>query len=67
MFCTNCGEHVKDGDHFCNRCGAPLQAPGGITPSPPASRSPQMPPAQNVPRRPRAAKPKNPYRDQIAE
>ena len=67
MFCINCGEHVKDGDHFCNNCGAPLQAPGGITQSPPAPRSPQMPPAQNASRRPRAAKPKNPYRDQIAQ
>jgi len=30
MFCSKCGTHVQDEDHFCNNCGAPLQASGGI-------------------------------------
>src|SRR5581483_8916149 len=31
MYCSACGERVKDGTHFCPNCGAPLQAPGAIT------------------------------------
>ncbi len=34
MFCSNCGTHMRDGEHFCNNCGAPLQVPGGILQQP---------------------------------
>ncbi len=32
MYCAACGQRVKDGAHFCENCGAALQAPGGVTP-----------------------------------
>ncbi|GCE08835.1 zinc-ribbon domain-containing protein [Dictyobacter aurantiacus] len=32
MFCSVCGQRVKDGARFCEHCGAPLQEPGAITP-----------------------------------
>ncbi len=44
MFCSNCGEQVKDGDKFCNNCGNPLQTT--VTPQrqppPPQSRGEQI-------------------------
>lgn len=36
MFCTACGQHMKDGAHFCDHCGAQLEQPGAITYSAPA-------------------------------
>lgn len=59
MFCSNCGSHVNDGDHFCNNCGAPLQAAGGV--------SQQSPAAQAASRRSGASKPQDPYKNQIAQ
>ena len=32
MFCSVCGQGVKDGARFCENCGTPLQEPGAITP-----------------------------------
>ena len=37
MYCSQCGAYAEDGAHFCNNCGAHLQAPGGVayqSPSP---------------------------------
>jgi hypothetical protein len=63
MFCSNCGSHVTDGDHFCNNCGAPLQAAGGV-----AQAQPQpAPPGRTPSSRAGASKAKDPYKDQIAQ
>lgn len=67
MFCSNCGTHVSDGDHFCNNCGAPLQAAGGVTPHSPAQTSPPTPPAPAPARRSGSSKPQDPYKNQIAQ
>ncbi len=69
MFCSNCGMHVNDGDHFCNSCGTSLQAEGGIAHQAPAQNSaPQQPVAAPRPAgRSGASKPKDPYKDQIAQ
>ena len=60
MFCSQCGTHVKDGEHFCSSCGASLQNPGAVQQqSPgPASRS-----ANNN----NSGKPQDPYKEQIAD
>jgi len=64
MFCSNCGTHVQDGDHFCNTCGAPLQTPGGIVQQPAGS----TPPATPAPsRRSSSNKVQDPYKDQIQQ
>lgn len=68
MFCATCGRPMKDGDRFCSNCGAPLQAAGAVMPSAPARRQVRTPAtAPNASHRPIANKPKNPYRDQIAQ
>lgn len=59
MFCTQCGAHVPDGAHFCDHCGAPLQAPGGVSQQPPTSVAPRSS------RRP--AKLQDPYQQQIKQ
>ena len=61
MFCSNCGAHVQDGDHFCNNCGAPLQMPGSIVQQPTGS----TPPAPS--RRSSSNKAQDPYKDQIQQ
>jgi hypothetical protein len=69
MFCSECGIHIQDGDHFCNNCGAPLQASGGVVQQPPVS----MPPATSTPSMPKtsrvsnSSKPQDPYKDQIQQ
>lgn len=55
MYCSACGQRVKDGDHFCQNCGAPLQAPGSVM------QEPQAP----APRGRAAAQ--DPYKEQIAQ
>jgi hypothetical protein len=30
MYCSQCGTHVKDGEHFCSNCGASLQKPAAV-------------------------------------
>ncbi len=72
MFCSECGIHVQDGDHFCNNCGAPLQAPGGVIqqpsiPIPPATPSPSTPAASKVSRVSSSNRPQDPYKDQIQQ
>src|SRR5579875_348942 len=56
MFCAACGQRVKDGAHFCENCGASLQAPGGVAYD-----------APEAPSRRTRSKPKDPYKDQIAQ
>src|SRR5690348_12780841 len=56
MFCAACGLRVKDGAHFCENCGASLQAPGGVTYD-----------APEAPARRTRGKPKDPYKDQITQ
>ncbi len=55
MFCSQCGMRVKDGAHFCDNCGAALQAPGGVS---------QVPPVKNSRG---ASKAKDPYKEQISQ
>jgi zinc-ribbon domain len=57
MFCINCGKHVQDGVHFCDNCGASLQAPGGVSYQQPA-------PARTSSR---AARPQDPYKEPIKQ
>lgn len=64
MFCSNCGGHAQDGDHFCNSCGASLQTTGGVAHSAPP---PLQDAAPNSARRASASKPQDPYKDQIAQ
>jgi|SRR5579863_1752783 len=70
MFCAQCGSHAEDGAHFCNTCGAALQAPGGIAYQQPQSYEPyQQPvqPVQKAARRSSSAKPQDPYKLQIQQ
>ena len=72
MFCSDCGTRVQDGDHFCNNCGAPLQALGGIVqqpsiPVPPAASLPSTPTASKISRASRSTRPQDPYKDQIQQ
>jgi predicted amidophosphoribosyltransferase len=72
MFCSACGIHVQDGDHFCNNCGAPLQAFGGIVqqpliPIPTAAPSLSTPAAPKISRVSSSNKPQDPYKDQIQQ
>jgi predicted amidophosphoribosyltransferase len=65
MFCTNCGHHVQDGAHFCDNCGAALQAPGGISyqqTAPTPTRASGPPKTAR-----RSAKPQDPYQQQIKQ
>lgn len=65
MFCSNCGSHFNDGDHFCNNCGATLQVQGGVTQH---AAAPAQPSAASTPsRRTATSKPQDPYKDQIAQ
>jgi predicted amidophosphoribosyltransferase len=54
MFCSQCGTGVKDGAHFCDNCGATLQAPGGVSQIPPGGHR-------------GTNKAKDPYREQISQ
>ncbi len=64
MFCSACGIHLEDGDHFCTNCGARLQSPGGVAQQPFA---PSIPSAPKTPRASSSIKPKDPYKDQIQQ
>ncbi len=65
MFCNACGHRVQDGAHFCENCGAPLREAGGVIPYAPArSGMPETAPAR---RGGRAARPQDPYKEQIAQ
>src|SRR6266699_3034144 len=55
MFCSQCGMRVKDGAHFCDNCGAALQAPGGVSQVPPVKTSRGT------------SKANDPYKDQISQ
>jgi hypothetical protein len=67
MFCSRCNTPIEDGDHFCKNCGAALQAPQGIRRQPAIPASPAAPARPRNPGRAVSARPKNPYRDQIAQ
>ena len=71
MFCSKCGTHVQDGDHFCNNCGAPLHASGGIVQQLSVSM-PSINPLSSTPPQPKTSrgaskKPRDPYKDQIQQ
>ncbi len=61
MFCAQCGTHADDGAHFCNSCGASLQAPGGIAHQQPSPSSPK------AASRSSSAKQQDPYALQIKQ
>jgi predicted amidophosphoribosyltransferase len=80
MYCSQCGAHNQDGAHFCQNCGAPLQAPGAvqqhpyIPPYPSNERYSQeavdeqeRPAARRSTRATRAPKPQDPYQEQIKQ
>ena len=55
MFCSQCGKRIQDGAHYCDNCGAALQAPGGVSQVPPGGSSRG------------ASKAKDPYKEQIRQ
>ncbi len=59
MFCTQCGAHVQDGAHFCENCGAALQALGAVSHDSPAPAAPQT--------GRRTSKVQDPYEQQIKQ
>lgn len=63
MFCANCGHNVQDGAHFCDNCGAALQAPRGISYQQPSSPPVPVPPKTSR----RSAKAQDPYEQQIKQ
>ena len=69
MFCAQCGSHADDGAHFCNTCGAALQAPGGIAHQQPSPYQPYQPPPSmpKAVRRSSSAKQQDPYAVQIKQ
>jgi len=69
MFCAQCGTHAEDGAHFCNTCGAALQAPGGIAYQQPSPYQPSQPPPSmpKAVRRSGPAKQQDPYAAQIKQ
>lgn len=69
MFCSSCGIQTQDGDRFCKNCGAALQDAGGIVQRPLRPKQQRNPANAQGPRRPARGmnRPKNPYRDQIAQ
>lgn len=64
MFCSSCGTHLKDGAHFCENCGAQLQAPGAISYQP---SIPATPPRSAARRQDSGSKTKSPYEPQIKQ
>ncbi len=69
MFCSSCGIQTQDGERFCKNCGAALQDAGGVVQRPPRPKQQRNPANWQGPRRPAPGmnRPKNPYRDQIAQ
>lgn len=67
MFCSQCGAHAEDGARFCQNCGAPLQAPGGVVQQPYSHVAPEEAGAARTSQRPGTSKPQDPYKDQIQQ
>ena len=74
MYCARCGAHNQDGAHFCQNCGNALQAPGAVLQQPPidpypiyAQEEQGQAPVRRRTRSVRAAKPQDPYQDQIKQ
>ena len=67
MFCSNCGTRAEDGAHFCQNCGASLQAPGGVSQQPYQYMAPQESGARRGSPRSGSGKPQDPYKDQIQQ
>lgn len=65
MFCTNCGHQVQDGTHFCDNCGAALQAPSAVSYQRPSPLSAPVPTPPRTSRR--SDKPQDPYQQQIKQ
>lgn len=67
MFCSRCGTHAEDGAHFCQNCGAPLQAPGGVVQQSYPYRTRGDPVASSASPRASTSKPQDPYKEQIQQ
>lgn len=60
MFCSQCGTHVNDGEHFCSNCGTALQEVGAVV-----QQLPALAPAPGATGKKGSARPKDPYKEQI--
>lgn len=67
MFCSQCGTHAEDGAHFCQNCGAPLQAPGGVVQQSHPYRAPEDSVVPGASRRSTTSKSQDPYKEQIQQ
>ena len=67
MFCSQCGTHAEDGAHFCQNCGAPLQAPGGVVQQSYPYRTPEDSVVPGASRRSPTSKSQDPYKEQIQQ
>lgn len=45
MFCSKCGNQIKNGDKFCSECGTPIKAEASVT-------TPKAPLQNNLPQQP---------------
>ena len=52
MFCTNCGYELKEGDRFCENCGAPVE-------NPPVENPPVENPVKTIKEEPVPIQPEN--------
>ena len=67
MFCSNCGARAEDGVHFCQKCGASLQSPGGIVQQSYIYATTEEAAAPGGSRRSSSGKPQDPYKEQIQQ
>ncbi|MDQ2885643.1 MAG: zinc ribbon domain-containing protein [Chloroflexota bacterium] len=77
MYCSACGQHLRDDAHFCDHCGASTELPGAVTNESPVApsrtyREVEVP--AEVPYEERPVAPthtyyenEDPYKDQIAQ
>ncbi len=40
MYCSACGQHLRDDAHFCDHCGASTELPGAVTNESPVAPAP---------------------------
>ena len=75
MYCSACGQHLREDAHFCDHCGASTELPGAVTNESPAApsrtyREVEVPAEVSYEERPVAPthtyyENEDPYKDQI--